>query len=1101
VAVPGRADCAATTCAERQTLAQITNLSIGRVFLALSRSKQCSPTISSGGSFGSVSDAGRFGWKAATGRGNAAAGCRLRSMQQCHDWTGELRPMLYRVLLASTLLMASGARADPDPVPISPPGAAPTAGTPEAVEDSEDMRALEAGVSAARVKGAIILAESAPKPDTLWVFGMTDTDDVINSQTSAFPAQGRNVNEAALGVANANLRGLGPQRSLVLINGRRMQPGDPRAPFADVNFIPRALIKRFDYLTGGASAVYGSDAIAGITNFIMDTNFDGLRIDAQASSYVHDNEASDQIFDNGFARAPRGLRSSGGARDISVAFGKGFDSNNGHVTVYAAYRKQDAVAQSSRDTSYCPLVAGSSFSGFECSGSLAAANGTLLTNVGTFQIEGNQFAPGATPFNSSAYDFLQRPDERYSFGIFADYEISRAAKPYIEAMFMDDRTYSQSAPSGDLFATNTINCDNPLLSAQQINTICVANNIFVDAEGVTRAIASIGRRTSESGAVQDRLRHKTWRVVSGVRGDLSDAISYDAYYQVGATRLTQSILNDVSPSRLPLALDVVPNPAIGGVSNTAPGTPICRIRLTDPTNVVGQSCVPWNIFQSGAVTPQSLAFLEAPLHLNGIARQELADVNFTIMAGEYGVKSPWSDRGIAINVGAEYRKESIKTHPNAAFELGDAAGLSQPVQPLDGNFDVRELFTEVQIPVITNSLFEELTLSTAYRYSKYQVASRSFDVGAFKVDMVFTPVSGLRFRGSYNRANRAPNLVELFSAQTIGVSEGADPCAGVSPSASSAQCALTGVSAAQYGNIVPSAANRYNVLVGGNAGLRPELADTYTFGIVLPQQWIRGFSFSVDYFDIKVRRAIAMSNFQTVMNRCLATGDFFYCSRIHRTSGSGSLWLSESGFIDISNINGVELRTNGADVNARYDHPIGRSIFSLAYASTFLRKLEVDSGIRPASEAGDGRFNCAGFFGEACGGVFSGTPNPRYRHRLRFALRFPGEIGILGQWRHLSAVKNAGLMDDCDVNTGPTCVSTVAPADRRIGAQDYFDLTIGARVADKLNFRVGANNLFDRRPPIVSSEALNSPFENGNTVPQLYDALGRFAFAGVTIDL
>jgi len=1008
------------------------------------------------------------------------------------------------VLLATTLLVAGA------PAIARGSSPEPESEEPIAAQDPDPRAEPDGETENLSVESAAPKVVKLPKSDTLWAFGSSDTADIVNSQTFAFPAQGATVNAGATGTAEANMRGLGPARTLVLVNGRRLQAGDPRAPFADLNFVPRAMIKRFDYLTGGASAVYGSDAISGIVNFIIDTNFDGLRIDAQAGTFMHDSDASSRILNADAARGyrpPHGMSTNGGAQEITAAYGHRFNYGMAHVTAYASYRKQAPVPQSSRDYSFCSLAARTAAQGagtpprdFNCNASTVSAAGTFLTNVGTFQVAGNQFVPGSVPFNFAPYNFSQRPDERYSLGAFADYEISPAAKPYIEAMFMDDRTSSRSAPSGDFFNTTTINCDNPLLSAQQFNTVCVPNNTFVDGQGVTRAIAYVGRRNVEGGGREDHQRHKAWRVVGGIRGEPLSGLTYDVYYQHGTTRLTEVVRNEISADRLQLALDAVANPAIGGVPGVAAGAPVCRIRLTDPASPAGQNCVPWNIFQTGGVTPEALAFLELPLRLKGRTKQTLVDANVTFLGGDYGIKVPGADNGIAINVGAEYRKELLATRPDEAFQLGEGAFQSSPIQPVHGDFDVREVFTEAQIPVLSRGLVNQLVLSLTYRYSDYQAGGHHFDTDAYKASFEFAPVPDVRARGSYNRAIRAPNIVELFTPQSIGIGGSSDPCAGAAPVATSAQCANTGVTPAQYGSILANPANQYNALFGGNPNLTPEIADTYTIGLVLQPRWIPGLAVTVDYFDIDVAHVVSRQGFQTVMAQCLATGAPFFCSKIHRAPGTGSLWLSPTGFVDVANANAGGLKTSGVDVIANYDRLIGRARFSLHYASTFLRSLEVDTGIEPLDGNGDGKFDCAGLYGNACAGFLTGAPSPTYRHRLRLGLTFAGDIGLLAQWRHLSSVRNDGLSHDCDINPGPSCTASVAPANRRIGAQNYFDLNLGARIADRFNFRLGANNLFDRRPPIVGSEVATAPFGNGNTFPQLYDALGRYLYAGVTID-
>ncbi|HEU4705083.1 MAG TPA: TonB-dependent receptor plug domain-containing protein, partial [Sphingomicrobium sp.] len=572
--------------------------------------------------------------------------------------------------------------------------------------------------------------------------GTTRTEDLINSLPQSFAAQGSNISNGATGTATVNLRGLGSSRTMVLINGRRMQPGDPRAPAPDLNFIPAALIKRVDVLTGGASSVYGADAVAGVVNFILDTEFRGLRIDGQASAFMHNNNIYGDVLEANDARgfrAPRGQSVNGGAQDISVSLGAGFDDNRGHVMAYATYRNQSAVLQSSRDYSFCalsalrqsprtsrPTEASIDTLGrrFNCGGSATSANGSFLQfspdfSVARpiFQLGPNQtFIAGSTPFNFNPYNFYQRPNERYTLGAFAEYEVSEAATPYLEAMFMDDQSIAQIAPSGNFGNTNTINCDNPLLSAQQQNFIC--NNpstpTFIDANGVEQALVYTLRRNVEGGGRQDDLEHTAFRVVTGVRGDLDKGLSYNLYGLFGKTLLAQTYLNDFSVTRLGRALDVVTDPVTG--------LPVCRSVL----NGLDENCVPYNIFVEGGVTPEALAYLQTPGFSRGDVQQKTAQVDFTLLGGEYGLQLPWSDRGISANVGAGYTKNSLKFRTDSAFETGDLAGQGGPTIGVEGDYDVRELFGEVELPIVSNSFIEEFTVRAGYRYSKYHVAENRF---------------------------------------------------------------------------------------------------------------------------------------------------------------------------------------------------------------------------------------------------------------------------------------------------------------------------------------------------------------------------------------
>ncbi|MFL6782908.1 MAG: TonB-dependent receptor domain-containing protein, partial [Sphingomicrobium sp.] len=863
-------------------------------------------------------------------------------------------------LLATTLLVGAGMAAspafaqNPSPAPECPPGTpAGTAGCspadtatgtqPETTTPQEGQTTTPStsatGENVRTGQDIVITGTRIPQPNLtsaspvtvlssqeVKLSGTTRTEDLINSLPQSFAAQGSTVSNGATGTAEANLRGIGSARTLVLINGRRLQPGDPRQPTSDINFVPAALVKRVDVLTGGASSVYGADAVAGVVNFIMDTSFRGLRVDAQASTFMHYNDASDRIIGGNFAanrnfRPPHGQSVNGGAQDLAIAFGAGFDDNRGSITAYATYRKQDAVLQASRDYSFCSLAArtaaqggagsGTNGSDFNCGGSATSAFGTFFTNVGTFHVggaNGNQFIPGSIPFNFGPYNFYQRPDERYTFGTFAEYEISPGAKPYLEAMFMNDVSNSRIAPSGDFFNTTTINCDNPLLSTQQFNKICVPTNTFVDSQGVTRAISYTGRRNVEGGGREDHLERSSWRVVGGIRGDLLKGLSYDAYYQYGTTRFSQAFLNDFSIRRLNMALDVIANPAVGGVAGVAAGTPVCRAALpgTGPGGgALDATCVPWNIFTLGGVTPEALAYLQTPLISRGNVNETIANANITIDGGEYGVQTPWSDRGIGLNFGGEYRKEALDFLPDIQFQSGDGAGQGGAVVPVNGHFDVREAFAELQIPIVSRSFFEELTVGAGYRYSDYKVAGNHFNTDTYKLSVEFAPIHDVRARASYNRAVRAPNVVELFTSQFVGLGGTVDPCAGAAPTATAAQCLNTGVGAGfgTYGSIAANPANQYNALIGGNPDLAPEKADTYTVGLVLQPRFLPGLAFTLDYFDIKVEGLISTLGFQTIMSQCLASGDPFFCSKIHRTAGNGSLWLSPAGFIETTNTN------------------------------------------------------------------------------------------------------------------------------------------------------------------------------------------------------
>jgi len=297
------------------------------------------------------------------------------------------------------------------------------------------------------------------------------------------------------------------------------------------------------------------------------------------------------------------------------------------------------------------------------------------------------------------------------------------------------------------------------------------------------------------------------------------------------------------------------------------------------------------------------------------------------------------------------------------------------------------------------------------------------------------------------------------------------------------------------GGVDANPANQYGTLFSGNANLSPEKADTYTLGVVVQPRWVPGLAFTVDYFNIKVKNLISPLSFNGVLATCALTADPTLCGLIHRDS-FGSLTDQPTGFISLQTQNVGGLQTKGFDFNASYAHKFSSlGTLNVSFVGTLLQHLIFDTGINPNALGLNGVYDCAGFYGATCsfGSVFT-SPNPKWRHKLRVGFTLPNGLGLSGQWRYFGSVKNDTLSNDADLNlgTGPHSL----PADARIPAQSFFHMALTARITDRYNFRLGANNIFDKSPPLVGSDVS----ANGNTFPQMYDSLGRCLFAGVTVD-
>jgi outer membrane receptor protein involved in Fe transport len=949
------------------------------------------------------------------------------------------------------------------------------------------------------------------KGDEFKLQGATNAEDVLNQLPQVNPSQGEFFAAGATGAATIDLRGLGSVRTLALVNGHRLMPGDPRYPVPDVNSVPTSIIQRVEVLTGGAAAVYGSDALAGVVNFILNTKLTGLKVEGQIGGFQHNNrdDFARGLLDQRQLTYPKGSVLDGRRVNVSVAFGQGFFDDRAHVTLYGGYRQIDAVTMNQRDYGSCPITAKivdqRPTSTLECGGPLVSYPGNYFDNLGNvYQITADRmFVPGVTRFNYAPWHFYQRPDKRYTAGGFANFELSKAVEAYAEVMAMRDRTNWQIGPSGDFRNTETINCDNPLLSGQQQSLICRTGNFvgetpilnddgdlvttigsptpFVDpVTGATysRAWLLISRRNIEGGSIQDDLEHKSIRFLGGFKGDLGRGVSYDASYLFGRVILDRQYRNNLSITRLGRALDVVSDPSTG--------QPICRSVLI--SRVIGTSapgadsdCVPWDVFATGQVTPEATIYLTIPPFMHGTFKEQIGNVNATLELDRWGLSSPWSDEGPAINVGAEYRKDAVEFDPDQFSQAGDIAGLGERFSPLRASIDTKEIFGEARIPLVTDTLVRRLAFEGGFRRSWYRNSSSRFSSDTYKLALDLTAVSGLRFRASQQGANRAPNVQELF-APVQPESFLSDPCAGITPIAPAAQCALAGVTPTQYGHVGQANAGfGYNALIGGNESLEPETATTRTIGIVLQPRFLDGFSTTIDWWDIQLKGAISKIGAQAIVDSCIASGDPIFCSRIHRDP-NGSLALG-NGFVDDRQANLGSLKVRGIDGSADYSIPLGRlGSANLDFRGSYILRWIVDNGGLSTP------YDCAGLFGAPCG------MQPRWKHTARATWNAPHAITLSLQWRHLGGVKLAAL------DPRFSLTNNVSPAYTRLKSSDYFDIATVFRVRKGFELRLGVNNVMDRQPPLVvgNTAAGDGPFD-ANTYPTWYDPLGRYIFASVAV--
>lgn len=925
--------------------------------------------------------------------------------------------------------------------------------------------------------------------------GKIRVEDIINQLPQAMAAQGSMISNGSTGTATVDLRGLNAKRTLVLINGRRLMPGNPdSAPGVnsgapDLNQIPRALIERVEVLTGGASSVYGADAVAGVVNFIMNTRFEGVKVEANYSfnNHKNDNPVADIVRRKGYA-LPDSSVNTGYSRDFSVVMGSNFADDRGNATFYATYRDVEAVMQGDYDFSACSFNSGAVFT---CGGSSTTTpsriqvrspiTGNLANNYILNSATGGlrPYSGATDAYNFGPLNFYQRPDERYTAGMFMDLDVSEGQTVYSELMFMKDRSVAQIAPSGIFGQEFTVPCNHPYFTPDEQQGFCGQFGRSSAPGSTDTANIRIGKRNVEGGPRRSDITHEAYRVVLGIRGDFNDTWSYDAYGQHGQTDLSAIATNDFSLTRVARSLDVV---------RDASGNAVCRsvVDTTDP------ACVPYNPFQLGGVTADQINYLQIPLVLRGQNTERVVNASVTGDLANYGMKLPTASSGLLVNFGAEWREERSELQPDAASMAGDGAGAGGPTTPVAGGYVSKDLFAEARMALIEDRPFaQSVSAEAGYRYSDYDL---DFSTDTYKLGLEWTPIQDIRARASFQRSVRVPNVTELYGVQAIGLDGTIDLCAsdvagGVRPGLTFEQCARTGVTAAQYAaGIQENSASQYNGFIGGNPNLKPEEADTMSFGLAFQPSFAPGLRLQIDYFDISIKNAIQNPNADFTLLMCARGGNPEACSRVHRDR-DGSLWQSNDGFITDTFENIGEIATSGIDFDVSYDFDVGGAgRLGFDFVATMLDSLEFtpQTGVT---------YDCAGLYGSICA-----VPAPEWRHKFDTTWRTPwAGIDLTLSWRYFDEVKQ----DSQDSNEFLGFLGTTLGADAtdaRLASRSYIDLTGSVTVADKYTLRLGINNLFDKDPPLNGSNACPTGPCNGNTWPQVYDALGRQIFGLVTID-
>ncbi|MGI9233486.1 MAG: TonB-dependent receptor plug domain-containing protein [Woeseiaceae bacterium] len=897
--------------------------------------------------------------------------------------------------------------------------------------------------------------------------GVTRVEDLVNDLPQVTPELTSNDSNGSTGTATLDLRGLGSNRTLTLINGHRMGFGDPFALAPDINQIPGHMVERVELLTGGASSTYGSDAVAGVVNFIMKKDFEGFQIDYQVSGYQHDNDngaAQAEIAAAGYEQAP-GDVSDGKTTDISLTVGMNSADGRGNVTGYVGYRDIEAIRHSERDYSACAL-GGSAGTVGNCRGSSTTPLGSFR-NFADIDLTLDPANPGTfvdragMSYNYGPLNYFQRPDERWTAGMFANYEMSDTVEAYAEFQFMDDRSLAQIAPSGTFFNNSVLNCDNPLMSNQQLAAIGCPG---VGPSATTVPIY-VGRRNVEGGPRFDDLQHQSSRSLVGFRGEIGDNWQFDAFINFAQLNYSEVYNNDLSITNIVRSLDIITDPGTG--------QPACRSAVSglDPL------CVPYDVFNVGGSTAAARNYIDLPLFSKADLDMAQGVAYVTGDLGAYGWQLPSADDGVQFVFGLEYRDDQFVFDLDQNYNNGNAAGQGGATADVSGEVLVKEFFTEARIPLVQDRPgFEDLSLDLRYRNSDYDIG---VDADTWNVGVAWSPTEDFKFRASTSRAVRAPDISELFSPQTIGLWQGTDPCAGPTPVLTEAQCALTGVPAGSYGSVAPNPADQYNGLFGGNPDLGAEESDSLTVGFLATPSFAPGLTVSVDYWQIEIEDAISTIDPEFAITQCGLTGDATFCDLIRRSPVNGNVWVGSSASaprVVATNVNIGGFDVAGWDIDAGYVTEFGNHGLEFKMRGTLLDTW--DEIPQPGADAID----CVGVWGATCG-----RPRPEWKHTFSTMWATPVEgLDVVGTWR---------MMGEVDEESDPGVATRVAT-----DSQHYFDLSAGYSFewgGGQTQVTVGINNIIDEEPP-VHGLFNTAPYSNGNTIPGAWDPLGRYWFAGIT---
>ncbi len=1033
--------------------------------------------------------------------------------------------------LAGTILVSTSTAA------LAQTPAAAEATSTEAPDSGEAI--VVTGSRISRPNGESTVPITSVEGEQFYQTGNVSIGDVLNELPSLRSTLSQANSTQYLGTAGLNLldlRGLGPQRTLVLVNGRRHVASDIlfNAVSPDTNTFPTDLIERVELITGGSSAVYGSDAIAGVANFILKQDFEGLGLRAQG-----------------------GITSYGdaGAYSGSIVAGTNFADGRGNIAINAEYARQNQYFARGRpferqdafvtvDTDPASAANGSDgipdrlfyrdirsatlnntglvrFGGRAALNCGTATNGSFFNCPYAFQPDGTLtpvtgtrvgIGPNGSFIGGNGENFrtgdqfqLTPQLDRYNLNVLAHFTVSDAFEPFIEAKYARTNS-SGTGNSGPAFFTGATFGDpqvlvdgtgnpildadgfeisdsreqprlsNPFLSAQARALITSQLTLDNGAAPLPDDRFTLRENLLGLGARTEKAKRDTYRIVAGVRGTFNDDWKYEVSANYGEFREKTKVLGNLNVQRFLLGVDAVVDPGSGQIVCNSKINPLARTPLVPGAAQLAAdiaACVPVNPF-GGQFTQAQRDYLLVDTVSKGKITQFDA---LATLSGDLSQLFELPGGPVGFAIGGEYRRETNFFQADPLVQQGYTFyNALQTFSP--PRFEVGEAFAEVRVPVLKDQFIHELTLTGAGRVARYKGSVGT--VYAYNGGIDLSPFEGLRFRAGYGRSVRAPNLVELYSAPGQNFATIDDPCSarniGAGSSTRAANCAAAGIPAA-YDFVYSQS---LEIVSGGNPNLKAEKSDSYTIGGVITPRQIPGLTISADYYSITVNGAISSVDAQTIVNQCYdqATPNNSFCGLFTRNSsasgpnGEVQYQILEGSLLQ-SSLNFAKLKTRGIDAQISYRHSIGNLgllTTQLDYTHTFERSDFLD------------------------------PTDPNYADRILSELGTPKDEFLLNvgfKSGPITAGYKLRYVGKQVLDTAENVFSVQGrdPENADYGPFKYYPSTFyhsvrgAVDVNDRFSFYAGVDNVLNTLPPYGLSG-----IGDGSGI---YDARGRFFYAGI----